>query len=282
MKSFPYQYIPAFNFFLGVSIWILDAAVDAFFMRDDHSFIDSLLFAEGSELWMRALVIVILVSVGFYAKSIIHRQKQIENELLKHKNNLEDMVKERIVEINEKNIELKQEVESRKLAENELEHLATTDPLTSLYNRRKAHQFLEDEIGRVNRYKDPLSVVMIDIDHFKAINDLHGHAKGDEVLTSFSKMLLSSVRSTDIVSRWGGEEFLIICISSPAEKTVSLAEKLRKKVEQHDFDGLKQVTFSAGVAQYDKDNNLVDFINRADKALYIAKSTGRNTVKLAT
>jgi diguanylate cyclase (GGDEF)-like protein len=282
MKSFPYQYIPAFNFFLGVGIWILDAAVDAFFMRDDHSFIDSLLFAEGSELWMRALVIVILVSVGFYAKSIIHRQKQIENELLKHKINLEDMVKERIVEINEKNIELKQEVESRKLAENELEHLATTDPLTSLYNRRKAHQFLEDEIGRVNRYKDPLSVIMIDIDHFKAINDLHGHAKGDEVLTSFSKMLLSSVRSTDIVSRWGGEEFLIICISSPAEKTVSLAEKLRKKVEQHDFDGLKQVTFSAGIAQYDKDNNLVDFINRADKALYIAKSTGRNTVKLAT
>lgn len=294
MKSFPYQYIPLFNFFLGIAIWLLDAAIDTYFISDEtgiiqnghheskESYLDSLLFSEGTELWMRLLVIIVLVSVGFYARKIIHRQKLVENELLQHKHNLEDMIEERISEINEKNIELQNEVENRKLAEKELERLATTDPLTSLYNRRKTQQLLKDEIERAKRYHNPLSVIVIDIDHFKSINDLHGHARGDEVLVSFAQILLASVRSTDIVSRWGGEEFLIICPSCTATMTSLMTEKLRQQVIQHDFKGLNGLTFSAGIAEYRNDKSPVDFINRADKALYSAKSTGRNRITMAS
>ena len=112
MKSFPYQYIPLFNFFLGLGIWFLDALVDMHLFDDEYvdedeeSLVDALFFAEGTELWMRALVVIVLVAVGFYSKKIIHRQKLIEDELLKHKNNLEEMISERVSEINEKNTDL--------------------------------------------------------------------------------------------------------------------------------------------------------------------------------
>jgi diguanylate cyclase (GGDEF)-like protein len=199
--------------------------------------------------------------------------------LLKHKNNLKDLVETRMEEFYKKNIELKREIENHKLTEKELERLAITDPLTSLYNRRKIKELLQNEIERVKRHITLLSIIILDIDHFKSVNDTHGHNKGDEVLVDLARLLQSSVRSTDMVSRWGGEEFLIASVSSNARQTFKLAEKLRNKIEEYDFDGLDKITVSAGVAQYNKDETLVNFINRADKALYFAKSTGRNRVE---
>ena len=293
MKSLPYQYLPLLNFFLGMVIWVIDTLIDVHIIggetgeeeqhEGEESFIDSLLFSEGTELWMRTLVVIVLVAAGFYARNIIHRQKLVEDELLKHKNNLEDLIEQRMGEIKEKNLELEKEVENRKLAEKELERLATTDSLTSLYNRRKTTQLLENEIQRAKRYKHPLTVLLIDIDHFKSINDALGHNKGDEVLVNFARVLFSSVRNTDIVARWGGEEFLIACLSCDLDQAKQLGNNLRRKIAETEFEGISKVTFSAGIAQYNsKDKSLVDFINRADKALYLAKSTGRDRIKKAS
>lgn len=282
MKSIHHNYFPVLTFSLGLAIWVIDAFIDVFILHgdDNESFIEGLFFVEASELWMRTLIVLVLTAIGFYAKSIIHQQKLVEQELLAHKHNLEDLVQSRVNDINEKNIQLEEEIENRKLAEIELERLATTDPLTTLYNRRKIQSQLEYEIKRVKRYKTPLSIIILDIDHFKTINDHHGHNKGDEVLINISRILFSHVRSTDMVARWGGEEFLIVSVSSTAKETYQLADKLRKLIEQTHFDGINNITASAGIAEYSKDMSLADYINQADKALYLAKSKGRNRVEI--
>ncbi len=161
-------------------------------------------------------------------------------------------------------------------------HLSLTDPLTGLYNRRHLDNNLEREFLRAKRYKNDLSIAVIDIDFFKKVNDTHGHLCGDYVLKEVSYMILDTLRKTDMVFRYGGEEFVAILTETPLEKAVIPLERLREKVENYPFSfGGKElkVTISIGVSSSEKEfSNASEFLDSADKALYNAKNTGRNRV----
>jgi diguanylate cyclase (GGDEF)-like protein len=158
---------------------------------------------------------------------------------------------------------------------------ATTDPLTGLYNRLKLGPMLIDEMQRVDRYDTPLSLVLFDVDHFKKINDTHGHGIGDQVLVHLSRFALKLTRSNDLLARWGGEEFLILLPGADGSMAFHAAEKLRDAIGKTAFDEVGSVTCSFGVAQYTPGETTDEFIARADAALYRAKTGGRNQVKLA-
>lgn len=167
----------------------------------------------------------------------------------------------------------------------ELETIAITDELTGLWNRREAMLRLDDHCMRTNRYKNKFSCIMLDIDHFKQVNDTYGHAGGDVVLKSVSQTLAKAVRDVDKVYRVGGEEFLVLCPDISMDGAQTCAERLRTAVEDHvvEFKSQKiSVTISLGVAEFLPSMEGADsLLSAADKALYAAKNAGRNTVCLA-
>lgn len=164
----------------------------------------------------------------------------------------------------------------------ELELWATTDKLTELANRRHLEQRGETEVARAIRYHAPLSVLLIDLDHFKLINDREGHHMGDQVLVEVAKVIRNSVRVTDLPGRWGGEEFLVLIPNTPAEQAVTLAEKLRRTIAERRFPCERTVSASIGIADHQNTETLEDMLRRADTALYKAKQAGRNRVVIAT
>ena len=161
-----------------------------------------------------------------------------------------------------------------------LETLSTTDSLTGLLNRMRFDELLHDEIQRAQRYSKDFSMLFIDLDKFKNINDTYGHQTGDQVLVEFSKLIRNNTREIDIVSRLGGEEFIIILPDTTAEKAAFLAEKLRQLVSEHEFPAVTKLTCSIGISSYQKDDTMQSMIERADRAVYIAKNAGRNRVEL--
>lgn len=161
-----------------------------------------------------------------------------------------------------------------------LEHLSVTDKLTGLFNRVKIDASIEREIARSQRFGQPFSLVMLDIDHFKSVNDTHGHQVGDQVLVAVSTIIGSNTREIDIVGRWGGEEFLVICPQTDDLGVLNLAEDLRQKVQEYDFPIVGHKTASFGVTTYMQGDQAKDIIKRADDALYIAKKHGRNRVEV--
>ncbi|HEX5127335.1 MAG TPA: sensor domain-containing diguanylate cyclase, partial [Rhodocyclaceae bacterium] len=160
----------------------------------------------------------------------------------------------------------------------ELEQLASTDRLTNAFNRRHFEEVALREMSRARRYSLPLTLIMIDLDHFKSINDDFGHAAGDHVLVELTQLVRTHLRSSDVLARWGGEEFVILATSTALEEVTMLAEKLRDLFEHHEFADLRPLTFSAGVTSLSFRDTLDTFIRRADKALYKAKAEGRNRV----
>jgi len=162
-----------------------------------------------------------------------------------------------------------------------LEEKASFDFLTKLYNRRKFHSFLEYEISKANRYKEQhFSLLLLDIDYFKNVNDSYGHLVGDYVLQEMSKILTVCSRDTDIVARWGGEEFVLMLPQTNIEQAFFVAEKLRATIEKHKFDDVKHITCSIGVSQFYKNEDKDTLFKRVDAALYKAKANGRNKVEL--
>lgn len=163
-----------------------------------------------------------------------------------------------------------------------LKKLATTDVLTDLKNRRAIMDRLEEEFQRAVRLDEPLSLVLLDIDHFKPVNDQYGHLFGDVVLKSVAAMMKEALRSYDVIGRIGGEEFLIISPGSSSEESTTLAERLLKRIEHEIIsDGHTEivVTISAGVTMLtDQDNAPAMLLKRADAAMYRAKQEGRNRV----
>lgn len=163
---------------------------------------------------------------------------------------------------------------------NELQYKATHDNLTKLYNRQKFNDELSKEILRENRYQHSLAVIMFDIDDFKKVNDTFGHDVGDVVLIKVADLAYSSIRVTDIIARWGGEEFIILLPETSNEEAVKIAENIRKNVEVHFFEQINQnITISLGVngfkiGQDDKES----FLKGVDVALYEAKKNGKNKV----
>lgn len=160
-----------------------------------------------------------------------------------------------------------------------LERLANTDPLTKIYNRLKLNELLNYEIKKTDRYKTPISLIMFDIDRFKNINDTFGHDVGDEVLIAIARAVEQNIRSTDVLARWGGEEFMIMLPNTDEAGAHIMAENLRKLIASLKFEKFDFVTASFGVAQYE-DDGTKEFLKRVDNALYEAKRGGRNMVSI--
>jgi len=164
--------------------------------------------------------------------------------------------------------------------------LASTDPLTGVHNRRYLDTHLDQLLQRARANNKPLSVAFCDIDHFKRLNDTHGHAAGDEVLIEFTRRLIRNLRSHDLVARIGGEEFVVVMPDTPPERARRIGERLRQKVEQEPFAAAGcapiAVTISVGVTTSRASDNFgVDLVKRADEAMYQAKNSGRNRVIIA-
>jgi diguanylate cyclase (GGDEF)-like protein len=159
--------------------------------------------------------------------------------------------------------------------------LAVTDGLTGISNRPNMEQSLLSEFGRSMRYNSPLSVVLLDVDHFKDVNDSYGHQKGDEILVTFASVLKKVCRANDTAARYGGEEFLMILPQSNAQGAFKIAERVREEIMKMSFvgnDSKFSVTTSCGVAELNRDymKNTDQLINVADNAMYEAKNSGRN------
>ena len=194
---------------------------------------------------------------------------------------LEQRVAERTAELSRVNETLESEIAVRKEFEEELARQATTDPLTGAHNRLKFNSELTDEIHRAQRYGEPLSLAMIDVDHFKSINDTHGHQAGDLVLVRLTQLISANLRETDKLARWGGEEFMILLPNTPLDAAARLAEKLRLVVAQADIGAVRGITCSFAVTQFRPGETIETLTARLDEALYRAKHDGRNRVAQA-
>jgi diguanylate cyclase (GGDEF)-like protein len=165
------------------------------------------------------------------------------------------------------------------LAQNqELDRLSTTDALTGILNRLGTTRRLRELCSSATRFNHPVSVLLMDLDHFKLVNDRHGHPTGDAVLRRFAEEVGMNLRASDVPGRWGGEEFLVISPYLDMHDALRLAEKLRVAVEAVHFDADIRLTTSIGVATYQAGENVFDLLERADRALYRAKEGGRNQV----
>ncbi len=213
------------------------------------------------------------------SKSINKMASDIERAMEQLKNNarvLEKKVAERTKELEYKNLSL------MKLSK-KLEQMARTDFLTGLLNRRSMMKKISEEKIRFKRTKKPFVLILIDIDNFKKINDIYGHDAGDIVLKEFSKVLKSSIREQDFVSRWGGEEFLLLLPETDIEGGKTLAEKIRKKIEETEIfiknSKSIKITITLGLTVYDsKEKEIEEILKETDIALYIGKKEGKNRV----
>lgn len=160
--------------------------------------------------------------------------------------------------------------------------MSEEDYLTGLCNRRRISELLQDEIHRAARYETAFSVLLIDIDHFKSVNDRLGHQAGDRVLIEIAELIRSSVRAADLLGRWGGEEFVVISPQTGIGGALLLAEKIRGQIQSAKFRESGRQTASVGVAAFAAGDDLKSIVARADAALYAAKQSGRNRVESMT
>ena len=169
-------------------------------------------------------------------------------------------------------------------ANRKLRRMATTDSLTGLFNRRHMTYLAEKELARFRRTGRPVAFLVLDIDHFKAINDRHGHEIGDRVLIEVANIIEAQLRIQDLISRWGGEEFLAVLPDTSLNSAQASAERVRKALLAHDWlattDEPIDLSISAGVSEFRRGDNLNSAISRADRALYRSKEGGRNRVEL--
>jgi diguanylate cyclase (GGDEF)-like protein len=169
-----------------------------------------------------------------------------------------------------------------KVQKNSLELLASVDPLTGAYNRRNMQQEMLLAVEESTRKGTPMVAILMDLDHFKTFNDKFGHDVGDEILSSFSKMVLTMTRINDRFFRYGGEEFLMLVKNSSLEEAKAIAEKIRIASEASDFGASEMVTVSLGVAMLQAGETSEQWVSRADKAMYRSKALGRNQVSTYT
>lgn len=160
------------------------------------------------------------------------------------------------------------------------EALSVTDVLTGLFNRLKLDRSFSEELTRCHRFGEAFSVILVDLDHFKGVNDTYGHQAGDSVLVDIAAILKANTREVDTVGRWGGEEFLILCPRTDGTGAGLLAEKIRASIDSHTFPGAGHCTASFGVAEYVSGDTAETLTAKADQALYRAKDSGRNRVEV--
>ncbi len=176
-------------------------------------------------------------------------------------------------------VRLKQEIQKKQEVENHLSEIANLDTLTQIYNRGKIEKIFEIEILRTKRYNRDLSIIFIDIDDFKRINDTLGHKAGDKVLIKLVKCIKKHIRASDYLGRWGGEEFIVILPETTSAQAKELAYLIKTRINEYNFDTNKQISASFGVTQFKKDDSFNSFIERADNAMYYVKRNGKNGVK---
>jgi diguanylate cyclase (GGDEF)-like protein len=177
-------------------------------------------------------------------------------------------------------LKLQDRTNALKIALEEVERLATTDHLTKIFNRLRFDILLKQQIEISQRYNSNLSILFIDIDHFKFINDTFGHDVGDKVLIETVNVVSSMLRNSDIFARWGGEEFAVLTPETDLAGARILANKIKKTIENHSFEIVRKVTISIGVTELKATDDSNKFIKRADSALYNAKNDGRNRVEV--
>ncbi len=215
-----------------------------------------------------------MIDIGNLRVVFAHTIRLTDNEMVAKMSRLTDELTDLTRELNKKNRELA-------AANTKITQLMHTDPLTGLSNRRQLMELLEAEMSKARRHDYALSAVMMDIDHFKSINDTFGHDAGDRVLAGVAQTMRSMCRKEDIVARFGGEEFVLILPSSPSASTLECAERIRKAIQDTAFEGIsRQVTASFGVTLFTKNDTQDSFLKRADNALYQAKTSGRNRIEL--
>ncbi|MDD4506549.1 MAG: GGDEF domain-containing protein, partial [Sulfurospirillaceae bacterium] len=198
--------------------------------------------------------------------------KNMVSVLLSHENELKEMNKTLEKKVQERTVELQD-------ANEKLTHLSRHDTLTQLHNRLASNEYLHQEFLRMKRTHTPFSVAVLDIDHFKKVNDTYGHDVGDVVLIHVAKILKELARTTDFVARFGGEEFLLILPDTLQEGAYKVAEKIRSAIETSNPPTVKNITLSIGIATASEEDKHEDYVVKmADKALYQAKNEGRNRV----
>jgi diguanylate cyclase (GGDEF)-like protein/PAS domain S-box-containing protein len=216
--------------------------------------------------------------VDSVTKDITERKKAQEVLQTAH-DELDARVRERTADLAETNELLLAEIAERKRVEEKLRELSEKDPLTMIYNRRKLFELLGREVEKAKRYSRPLSLIMLDLDHFKKVNDKYGHNRGDIVLKTTTSIVDNVIRKADIFARYGGEEFIVLSPETGLQSAVALAEKIRTSVERHSYPAVGTVTISAGVAELSSRDSGAVLIKKADEALYAAKNKGRNRVE---
>jgi len=250
---------------------------------------------ENSDLTRYAFVLGSFIEVLFFNSLMVSRYNalftdkiRIQNALLQEKERyetaLENEIKSRTNDLEKTNQNLLIQTKELELTKEKLTQQATTDVLSSLYNRRYFSDVASRSFDGALRYKKELSIMMLDLDDFKNINDTYGHAVGDEVIVQSAKIIKDSIRSSDIAARYGGEEFIILIPQIDPEEALALAQRIRKDIERAvvhtDTNGTVHFTVSIGIshlnAEYDTDIEQV--ISRADKALYTAKADDKNKV----
>jgi diguanylate cyclase (GGDEF)-like protein/PAS domain S-box-containing protein len=173
-------------------------------------------------------------------------------------------------------IGVNRDITERKRNEQELVRLATTDLLTGCYNRGYLYRVLEGEVDRTRRYGDPLSLIMYDLDRFKHVNDTWGHDVGDQVLIHTTRVVREAIRRTDVLARWGGEEFMVLCPRTTAEETAVLADRLLQALREHPTPAAGVVTASVGCVTLRTAEGIDELLKRVDDLMYRAKQAGRN------
>jgi len=215
----------------------------------------------------------IQVNTGLYElEQLSHSLRGMTDTLIRRKQKLEEnnrLLEERV----------RRRTEELAIANKELEHSLRHDPLTKIFNRLAFTEALSKEFKRMQRSQSPFSIILMDVDHFKKVNDSYGHSTGDEVLVKIAATMKKTIRETDLVARLGGEEFVVL-LPDTSEDAVIVAEKIKTAIADFDHPKAGQVTISAGVATSqleDADGEVA--LNKADKAMYQAKESGRNNVK---
>jgi diguanylate cyclase (GGDEF)-like protein len=246
-------------------------AVVTYELIEEHVYQDKTMTMDGLRALVRRLRSKLVDDI---IKNVLDEGYSVSDVPVFLNGNLEQNVKQRIQALECENNELKLEKEA-------LAKMSMTDPLTGLYNRVKVEETFLYEQKQSIRHADPLSIILMDLDHFKLVNDSYGHNTGDIFLKEIATLLKELFRSSDVIARWGGEEFLIILPKTNLNTAQELALKLKDRVQETEFTDIGKRTSSCGVATLLQNESLASVVQRADSALYLAKDNGRNRIEVA-
>jgi len=222
--------------------------------------------------YITIILIIITLIISFYISKVLRRRFKKYKARIEIKSN----------ELQELNETLENKVQIRtaelEVLKNNFEVLATTDALTNINNRYSIMKILETELKRSQRYKQPLSIILYDIDFFKKVNDIYGHDVGDSTLMALSDLVQSTLREIDFLGRYGGEEFLIILPNTEIKDALYFAQRLKEKIQSHNFKIIEKLTISAGLVEANPHENIDEIFKRVDNLLYTSKENGRNKI----